>query len=260
MSEPTLFEDQWSCELYDFQRSSGNQPDLTFWLELAKETGGPVCELACGSGPAMLPLARAGYQVVGLDLSPHMLAIAHRRLQAEPPEVRQRVRLLQGNMANFRLDGEFGLIFITNRSFQALLERVEQRSCLECCARHLRRGGLLAIDVFNPKLAFLVSPGGVDEGPHEYRGPGGELIRETGHIDYDLANQKLTWRVRQEATAPDGRVTPHEYVVLLRYYFRFELEWMLEACGFEVQAIYGNFDRSPFTAESPQIIFVASKQ
>jgi len=259
MSDQTLFKDQWSAELYDFQRSTGEQPDVALWLELAKETGGPVCELACGSGPAMLPLARAGYQVVGLDLSPQMLAIARRRLEAESPGVRQRVRLVQGNMADFRLDEEFGLIYITTRSFQALLERIEQRSCLECCARRLRRGGLLAINVFNPRLSQLTSTGGVDLGPQEYRGPGGEMIRETGHIDYDIANQRLTWRMRQEATAPDGQVTPHEYVVHLRYCFRFEMEWMFEACGLEVQALYGDFDRSPFTADSPQMIFVARK-
>ena len=256
----TLYEDQWSAELYDFQRSAGDQSDAALWLDLARETRGPVCELACGSARALLPLARAGYEVVGLDLSPQMLAIARRRLEGEPPEVRQRVRLFEGNIPDFRLEGEFGLVFMTSRTFQVLLERGDQRSCLECCARHLKRGGRVAIDVFNPRLSRLVSPGGVDEGPEEYRGPSGEMIRETGHVDYDLAKQRLAWRLRQEASGADGRVTTHEYVVRLSYFFRFEMEWMLEACGFEVEALYGNFDLSPFKADSPEMIFVARRK
>ncbi len=51
----------------------------------------------------------------------------------------------------------------------------------------------------------------------------------------------------------------HRYLIRLHYFFRFEMEWMLEACGFDVEALYGDFDRTPFAADSPEMVFVARK-
>jgi len=259
-TDSSRYHDPWMAELYDcYTAGKMGERDLPLWLALAKESGGPVLELACGTGRVVLPLARAGFEVTGLDLSPHMLAMARRKLEKEQSDVRARVRLVEGNMRDFALDDRFGLILIPNRSFQILLERRDQRRCLERCAAHLRPGGRLAIDVFNVRHARLATPGGVDEKPHEYAGPGGVTVRETGHADYDIANQRLLWHARYECTAAAGAVTVREYNLALRYFFRFEMEWMLEACGFEVEALYGDFDRTPFAADSPEMIFVARK-
>jgi SAM-dependent methyltransferase len=258
-AESNPYLDPWLAEVYDYAYAPRLGRDVALWLALAKETGGPVLELACGSGRVLLPLARAGWEVTGLDISPHMLAAAKRRLTEEQPEVQARVRLVEGDMADFGLAEEFGLILIAAHSFQGLVDRSEQRSCLECCRRHLQPGGRLAIDVFNPRLSRLITPGGVEETEEGYAGPRGSRIRETAHTTFDLAQQKLIWRPRWERSEPDGRVTIRELTIELRYFFRFEMEWMLEACSFELEALYGNFDRSPFTAESPEMIFVARR-
>ncbi len=256
------YEDPWTAEVYDFEVAAGEQrrtQDTSLWLTLAEETGGPVLELASGTGRIALPLARAGYEVVGLDISPNMLAVARCKVEQEPAEVRARLRFVEGNMSDFSLGEQFNLILIPYSSFQALLPRSEQRSCLECCRRCLRPGGHLAIDVFNLRMSSVVAPGGVDQTPQEYPGPHGAMIRESGHTDFNTANQSLVWHARYECAAPDGQVTVHQHLLELRYFFRFEMEWMLEACGFAVEALYGNFDRSPLAADSPEMIFVASK-
>jgi len=253
-----LYKDPWTSELYDFMYTrTGIDRDIALWLALANDSGGPVLELACGTGRALLPVARAGYRITGLDVSPHQLAVARRKLAQEAAEVQARVRLVEGDMSGFDLDERFGLIFITFRSFQALLERSVQRGCLESCARHLKPNGLLAIDVFNPRMSRLAAQGPIEEAPDEFRDPDGGVVRETGCTEYDIAAQRLVWRPRYESVAPDGTVTVREYALELRYFFRFEMEWMLEACGFEVEALYGDFDGSPFTADSPEMIFVA---
>src|SRR5919202_314989 len=72
--------------------------DLPFYLELAAASGGRVLEVACGSGRVLVPLARTGNRVVGLDASPHMLALAHEKLAAAGPQVAARARLIQGDM------------------------------------------------------------------------------------------------------------------------------------------------------------------
>jgi len=251
------YEDPWTAEIYDFQ--TAKRDDISLWLALAEETEGTILELACGTGRVALPLAQAGFAVTGLDISPNMLAIAMRKLAEEPGEVRARVRLVEGDMSGFSLGERFGLILIPFRSFQVLLQRAQQRRCLECCVAHLRAGGRLAINVFNPRLSRISQPGGVDEATVDYVGPESSRVRQGGHTDYDLANQRLVWRARYECISPKGEVTVRQHLLDLRYLFRFEMEWMLEACGFEVEALYGNFDRSEFTAESLEMIFVARR-
>jgi SAM-dependent methyltransferase len=259
-TDSSRYKDPWLAELYDYAYvPTWGERDLPLWLALAGESTGPVLEVACGTGRVVLPLARAGWQVTGLDISPHMLAVARRKLEKENPEVQSRIRLVEGDMRHFALDERFSLILIPYRSFHALLTPAAQRRCLECCRRHLEPGARLAINVFHPRLSVLATPGGVDESPHEYPGPDGATIRQSGHTDYDLANQTLVWHARYECTAPNGCVEVHEHSTPLRYFFRFEMKWMLEACGFEVEALYGDFQRSPFESDSPEMIFVARK-
>ena len=253
-----LYSDEWSAELYA-RVMDPRQDDVSFWLSLAERAGGPVLELACGGGRALLPFARAGHECVGLDLSPYMLRFFERKLADEPAGVQQRVRLVAGNMADLSLDQEFGTIFIANRSFQAVLTRAEQQKCLEACARHLKPGGLLGIDVFNTDLGRLVQPGGVEESPDELTDTDGTRITVTAHTDYNLLDQSLRSTWRHEFTDAEGRPQHRDYAINLHYFFRFEFEWMLEACGFEVEALYGDFERGPFTAESSEMIFVARK-
>ena len=161
-------------------------------------------------------------------------------------------------MAEFSLEQQFGLIYITGHSFQILLTREEQRSCLISCVRHLRPDGLLVISVFNPNLSFLTNPAGHDDGPNEFKGPGGVTITHRAHSEYDLARQTVSGLWWYEYDSDEGRVV-REYSLTLRYLFRFEMEWMLEACGFEVEALYGNFDQSEFASDSPEMIFVARR-
>jgi len=261
MGSEYRYKDPWLAEIYDTAYGAEwGERDIPLFLGLAEESGGPVLELACGTGRVLLPLARAGYQVTGLDISPHMLAVGRRKIQKEQADVRERVRLVEGDMSEFAFEERFALILIPCRAFQALLERGDQRRCLRCCAAHLRPGGRGVIDVFEPRLARISTRGGVDEAPHEYVLPDGTAVRETAHTDYDLAQQRLVWHARYECKEPDGKITVREQPTTLRYFFRFEMEWMLEACGFEVEALYGDFDRRPFAGEGREMIFVARRK
>jgi len=255
-SELSRYQDPWAAEHYDAQ-IAWPDPDLPLYREMAAESPGRVLELACGTGRVTLPLARQGATVTGIDISPHMLAVARRKLAAEPAEVRARVTLVEGDMSKFALPHACGLILIPFRSFQALLVRADQRGCLECCAKHLLPGGRLAINVFHPWLSKLVALKSAE--PHEYIGPSGEEVKAVSRVRFDFAEQTLTSHITYQITSTAGETRSHEHVLRLRYFFRFEMEWMLEACSFEVEALYGNFDRTPFTADSPEMIFVARK-
>ena len=161
-------------------------------------------------------------------------------------------------MTDFSLGEQFGLIYIPARSFQILLTRDEQRSCLQCCSTHLNPEGRLAINVFNPLLSKLVAHH-VEEGPSEFKGPGESTVKWSAITEYDLAAQRLRSVWRYEQASARGAATTSEYVLELRYFFRFEMEWMLDACGFQVEALYGDSGRSQFTSDSPEMIFVARR-
>lgn len=88
--------------------------DLEFYLELAKVAPGPALELGCGTGRLVIPLAREGIDITGLDLSAPMLAHANRALAREPLETRTRAAFVEGDMTRFHLGREFGLIFIAS--------------------------------------------------------------------------------------------------------------------------------------------------
>lgn len=100
----TRYEDPWTAEVYDYEvGASWGERDVEFYLGLGQQSAGPVLELACGTGRVALPLARAGVKTTGLDISPHMLAAAERKAAAEEPDVRGRLRLVQGDMSAFEL-------------------------------------------------------------------------------------------------------------------------------------------------------------
>jgi SAM-dependent methyltransferase len=132
--------------------------DFGFYREVAEQSGGPVLELGAGTGRLAIPLAEAGYEIVGIDRSAPMLRVAEAKRRAMSPAVRRRLRFVEGDMTGFRLGRRFGLAFAAFRVFMSLLDPAAQRACLAAVRRHLRPLGLLAIDVFDP-LLDRVTPG-----------------------------------------------------------------------------------------------------
>lgn len=145
------------ADLYDFVHPYKSRPDIEFFVEAATDAGGPVLELGCGTGRVLIPTARAGITITGLDASPHMLAICRQRLSDEPETVSSRVTVVQGDMRNFDIDETFNLVTIPFRPLQHLLTTDDQLSSLERIRRHLAAGGHLVFDVFNPSLEALVN-------------------------------------------------------------------------------------------------------
>jgi ubiquinone/menaquinone biosynthesis C-methylase UbiE len=99
-------------EFYDHVVPYAARPDVGFYVAAARESGGPVLELGCGTGRILLPTARAGIEIAGLDSSNYMLEECLRRLRAEPAQVRARASLHRGDMRDFDLGRTFRLATI----------------------------------------------------------------------------------------------------------------------------------------------------
>ena len=138
----------WDYEFY----GPLSEEEVAWYRKFAHRTGGPVLELACGTGRLLISIAKEGYEVFGIDLSTNMLRSARERVSQLPLEVQKRIRLHNMDMSDFQLDREFGLIFIADNSFRQLKTKEQHLSCLRCVHHHLRPGGkfLMAERRFDP--------------------------------------------------------------------------------------------------------------
>src|ERR1700724_2732269 len=75
--------------------------DVPFYVDLARKSGGPVLEIACGTGRVLLPIARQGIAIDGVDNSLPMLSVLKSHIESGPPQVRRRVTLHNGDMRDF---------------------------------------------------------------------------------------------------------------------------------------------------------------
>ena len=240
--------------------------DLPLYLDLAAVEGGRVLEVACGSGRVLVPLARAGHQVVGLDASPHMLALARDKLAAAGPAVAARAQLVQGDMRSFALDGEdgapFALAIVAVKSFAYLVDRDAQLGALATIAAHLRPGGLLALDFLHPAPTWLLEPpGSLRQDLVQYVPTWGVTVARTETVvSTDFATQVRVIRSAYEVVTDAGAVTKRFVEWPFRYTYRFEAEHLLERAGFEIEAVYGGYQREPFASDSRVMLLLARRR
>jgi SAM-dependent methyltransferase len=233
--------------------------DLPLYLELAQRQGSRVLEVACGSGRVLVPLARAGLQVVGIDASPHMLALAQVKLAAEQLDA----HLVQTDMRTFKLgEADFDLAIVAVKSFAYLLETADQLTCLETIRAHLRPGGALAIDLMHPALEWLGAARGSmrDDLLRYVPEHGYTLSRVESVVATDRARQVRVIRSVYETVDDAGRVIDKRFVEWpYRWMHRFEAEHLLVRAGFEIEAVYGGYRGEAFTSDSATMLFVATR-
>lgn len=238
-------------ELYDLMAPPNGQVE-EFYINEAQRLGGPVLELACGTGRFAIPLAQKGFDVTGLDLNPGMLDRA--RVTAEAAGAP--LTLVQADMRAFTIDEQFGLIFVTTNSLLHLHESSDLIDCFASIARHLTTHGAFIVEIFNPSPSWLSLP------PSERKRVGvlshptlGKIVVEET-INYDRASQinRGTWYY-STPTQPDFRVRP----LHLRNIYPQELPLLLERGGLRLLRRYGGYDRGPFQSSSAHQICICEK-
>ncbi|MCP4538496.1 MAG: class I SAM-dependent methyltransferase [Chloroflexi bacterium] len=251
------------ADFYDHIVPYRDRQDVTFFVKAAKESGGPVLEIGSGTGRVLIPTARAGIEIVGLDLSPYMMDICRERLKREPKDIQSRVQLVQADMRDFELERTFRLVTVPFRPFQHLITVDDQITCLKQIRRHLTDDGRLILDLFNPSLPALVSDNlGQEIGDEpEFTTPDGLRVRRRNRVvSRDLFNQINHVELIYYVTHLDGREERLVHAFPMRYLFRFEVEHLLARCGFQVEHVYAGFDKRPYGSTYPgELITVARR-
>ena len=253
----------FTADLYDHVTPYRERQDVEFYVEAAKAADGPVLEVGSGTGRVLIPTARAGIEIVGVDLSPHMLKVCRERLGQEAAEVQSRATLVEGDMRTFELGQTFKLATTPFRPFQHLLTVEDQVACLKNIHRHLDAGGHLILDIFNPSLEALTRDNvGEEFGDEpEFTTPDGRrVLRRQKIVARDYFKQINQVELIYYVTCPGGREERLVHAFDMRYLFRYEAEHLLARCGFELEHLYAGYDKSPYGSQFPgELICMARK-
>lgn len=228
--------------------------DIPFYVEEAKRAGGPVLELACGTGRLTIPIAQSGVEIVGLDLSASMLA--HARTKANAAGVK--IQFVEVDCRDFDLSRKFALIFMAFNSMQHLHDYPSQAALFANVRKHLAEGGRFIYDVFNPRMGFLTRDSEERWPEREYGDPDGNgtiMLEHTMHYDDAAQVNHIKWyfsRRGANGIEKDFRVENLD----MRCFFPQELDLLVRSQGFETVEKFGNFERKPFASGDPKQVVV----
>jgi len=254
MQDVPRFYAQWglNVETYDERTEkewTREADDVPFYIRQAEQIGGPILELGAGTGRVTWPLAEAGFDVVGLDLSEPMIQHANAKRSHRDKAVGDRVRFVQGTMADFRFGRSFRLILVPYRAFQSLTAPADQRRCLKCIHRHLDADGHAVIDLFDPRLEWCLPDVGETRlklGEVRHPTTGNTVKVEMLGRRNDPVAQVLTERHQFTEVDSWGRtIRQEERILQLRWTYRYEMLYLFELTGFEVVAEFSDFEESP---------------
>ena len=249
------------AELYDHVVPYREREDVAFYVQAAEQSGGPVLELGCGTGRILIPTARAGIAITGVDASEPMLARCRWKLEQESEEVLAHTALVVGDMRDFDLEARFMLITTPFRSFQHLLTVEDQLACLNRVRHHLSPGGRFILDVFNPSMrGFGQTNYGeiISEEPEFTLPDGTRCVRRHRIVGRDHFQQVTQVELLYDLNYPDGSDERLVHAFSMRHLFRYEAEHLLVRAGFQIEALYADYHQNPYGSQDPgDLIFIA---
>jgi SAM-dependent methyltransferase len=234
--------------------------DLPFYLDLAKQSGGPVLEIACGTGRVLLPVAREGIAIEGLDNSHPMLRVLKSHIEKEPARTRRCITLHEGDMRHFRLRKKFPLVIIPFRPLQHLYTLPDQVEALSTAALHLQKNGILAFDVFYPKMELISAGIGQEIAELEWRAGADSIVRRYFRKDsVDKINQVFNFTFTFRTYKGDQLVHEESEAFKHSYYSYPHLKALFCLARLQPVAEYGSFAKTPLDNTAEQMIFLLKK-
>jgi SAM-dependent methyltransferase len=253
-----------SAKYYDAAYAGKEElADVPFYVELAQRVGGPVLELACGTGRILLPIARQGIAIHGVDKSAAMLEVLKKNLQSEPKDVRELVSVSEGDIRDFRCNREYPLVIMPFRPLQHMFTVEDQVAALTTAAFHLEPEGRFVFDVFFPKFNLIDAGVGEEQLEMEWSpksDPATIVRRYYRKESLDKINQtfSLTFIFR---TYKDGKLLREETEPLTMSYYTYpHLRALFLLAGLEIVEEYGSFAKTPLGNDAREMIFVVRRR
>lgn len=236
--------------IYHHQRDS---VDNEYFQNEIIRTKGKILEIGVGTGRLFMNALNEGADIYGLDISEAMLNILYKKLHKD-----QYYRISQQNIIDFSFDFKFDLIVAPFRVIMHLLDKNEQIRAIDNVYKHLNSNGRFIFDAFVPDLNYLIKDfdNYVDfEGEYEP----GRKVRRTVSSTPDIISQiiQVTFHLEWEE---DNELKHDDWVVPLRFFFRYELEHLIERTRFKKYRILGDYMGNELNQESKEFVIICQKQ
>jgi SAM-dependent methyltransferase len=253
MLDEDSFEEFRDPETYDLEVESyaDDQPLIE---QLARELGGPLLDLACGTGRVALRMAALGYQVTGVDIVPDMLALARQKTTKRCLAV----EWVEADARAFQLQRQFPFIFMVCNAFQFFPGRADHEGLFARVREHLTPEGGFLFETRNPSRLNLQQLRHPE--PQHYTTIDGRRLVVTEEQYYDPMTQIQHYTRHLTFSHPDGQTEERTNRTALRYVYPQEMEALLFYNGFQIRACYGSWQQEPLTATSPSMIYVCQKR
>ncbi|MCX6243193.1 MAG: class I SAM-dependent methyltransferase [Bacteroidetes bacterium] len=226
--------------------------DSDFFLEKISEAKGPVLEVGTGTGRFFSTALSHGADIYGIDISPAMLDVLKNRIPAEDHK-----RVSVQDIREFKHAVKFRLIIAPFRVFMHLTETQDQLKALNHVHDNLSEDGLFIFDLYIPDPGLL-SKGlkNVMDFEGEYEPE--KVVRRFVTAENDLVNQINYLSMRFEWDE-DGKILSETWHSELRFFFRYELEYLLQRSKFSSYELFGDYQGNPLSSASKEFVVVCRK-
>jgi SAM-dependent methyltransferase len=241
------------AQAYDVEEGD-DDPDYPLTEQLARELGGPLLDLACGTGTIAIRMAQQGYEVTGVDIIPEMIEWAQQKAQTQGASIEWVV----ADARAFHLHKQFSLIYMLGNAFQHFLTRADQEALLACVREHLHPQGYFLFGTRHPSPRNLLQARFPE--PQTYTLPDGRQYVLREQQEYDPITQIQHYTFHEHWLTPEGLQEKKMYRSALRYVFPQEMEALLFYNGFQIRSCYGNWQQEPLTATSPYMISMCQRR
>ncbi|WP_078544866.1 class I SAM-dependent DNA methyltransferase [Litchfieldia alkalitelluris] len=241
--------------LYD-KKNGAYIADVEFLAKYASKTEGIIMDLACGTGRATIPLARKGYRLIGVDLHEGMLNEAKKKAAIQDLEI----RWINQDCTSFNLYEKSNLIYSVGNSFQHFLTNEAQDGFLMSVYRHLDDGGLFIFGTRFPNAEELLQPSSEEYWKTYIDDKTQHKVDVYTISHYDTLNQvQHNTTIRKFRTNDDNIIDEIRTNISLRYVFPKEMERILVSHGFKIENVFKDWNETPITVDSNQMIYVCKK-
>ncbi len=235
---------------YDAQYGDQYEEEIAYLTALAREQNGAILDVCCGSGIVTVPLAEAGFEVVGVDIAPSMLARAQDKAKHLP-----NASFHLANALDFKLDKCFDLALMTGNAFQAFLTEEAVLQLLKNVKGHLNTNGILAFDT-RLLEGYDLSEDNTFEFWNEYTNASGDAVCFLGRkTRFDPQNNLLYFDMKRRYA--DGREVGSS--IELKFLLLETLLSLVEEAGFKVLGKYTDWQASSFNSTGSSAVFKLKK-
>lgn len=226
-----------AAEVYDLTKSpNAEQFDFEYYKNALKKLRGPVLEAGCGNGRLLIPLLKAGIDVVGLDISPDMLSLCRKNLKAH----KQNAKLIQADLVAFQSSQKFDAILIPVGTFMLFETVAVAKTVLKNMASLLSKKGKLLIDIGTPSLDLEL------EGKKLHRAtvtkPDGSIILVENTLSYRILDQVEEILIKYEEYRASSLVRTEIQRLPLRWWGIYEFECLARECGLSIKRMCADHD------------------